>query len=359
MMSNVSTKQSLAVYAIAAMALMAACVLTFISCLQLCSQACAEGHSYRLCGLPFETVGLIIFPLTLLMHLLSRKYEVLTLLTGWALCAMLGAEIIFIYVQKYKIGSWCPVCLSIAAVLAVAALAYLYDYYKGFKLSLENLERGPIMMNVYKGLTGFGFFFIGLLVAFGGIAKYNPLEAAENKIQDNIAFGNANSNVEVYVFTDWNCPACRSIEPLIESLAPKIMKEAKLIFVDDPIHPESLNFTPFNVAFMINNKDKYFQLRKKLTELSVETKTPTEEQVNAIAAKLGVKYKQLNYADVALANKYFNHLITQLDVEGTPTVVIVNKDTQKGKKLGGAQKITEDNIMKNIQSINKAANKKK
>ena len=358
-MLNESTKQSLAVYIIAAIALLAACVLTFLSYLQLCSQACAEGHSYRLFGLPFETVGLVLFPSTLLMHLLSRKFGTLTLLTGWALCSMLGAEIIFIYVQKYKIGSWCPVCLSIAAVLSVAALAYLYDYYKGFKLSLENLERGPIMINAYKSLTGFGFFFIGLLVAFGGIAKYSPLEAAENKIQDNIAFGNTNSNVEVYVFTDWNCPACRSIEPLLESLSPKIMKDAKLIFVDNPIHPESLNFTPYNVAFMINNKDKYFQLRDKLTKLSVDTKTPTDDQVIALAAKLGVKYKQLNYADVALANKYFSHLINQLDVEGTPTVVIVNKDTQKGKKLGGAQKITEENIMKNIHTINKAANKKK
>lgn len=358
-MTNTPAKQSLAVYVIAAIALLAACLLTFISCLQLCSQACAEGHSYRLCGLPFETVGLILFPLTLVMHLLSRKFAILSLLTGWMLAAMIGAEIVFIYVQKYKIGSWCPVCLSIAGVLSVAALAYLYDYYKGFKLSLENLERGPIMINVYKGLTGFCFFFVGLLVAFGGIAKYNPLEAAENKIQDSIAFGNANSNVEVYVFTDWNCPACRSIEPLLESLAPKIMKDAKLIFVDDPIHPESLNFTPYNVAFMINNKDKYFQLRDKLIELSEETKSPTDEQVTALAAKLGVKYKQLNYADVALANKYFTHLINQLDVEGTPTVVIVNKDTQKGKKLGGAGKITEENIMKNINAINKAAAKKK
>ncbi|HEV8050919.1 MAG TPA: thioredoxin domain-containing protein [Parachlamydiaceae bacterium] len=358
-MLNGSTKQSTAVYAIAAISLVGACVLTFISYLQLCSQACAEGHNYRLFGFPFETVGLVLFPLTTFMHLLSRRFPQLTLLTGWMLCAMLGSEIIFIYVQKYKIGSWCPVCLSIAAVLTVAALAYLYDYYKSFKLSLENPERGPIMINVYKGLTGFGFFFIGLLVAFGGIAKYNPLEAAENKIQDSIAFGNPNSHVEVYVFTDWNCPACRSIEPMLESIAPKIMKEARLIFVDDPVHPETMNFTPYNVSFMANNKDKYFQLRNKLIELSEETKTPTEEQVTALAAKLGVKYKQLNYADVALANKYFSHLINQLEVEGTPTVVIVNKETQKGKKLGGASKITEENIMKNIQTISKAANKKK
>lgn len=264
---------------------------------------------------------------------------------------MLGAEVVFIYVQKYKIGSWCPVCLSIAAALTVAALAYLYGYYKDFKLSLENPDRGPIMINFYKGLTGIGFFCLGFLAAFAGIAKHSPLQAAENSIKENIAFGNPDSKVEVYVFTDWSCPACRSIEPILEEMAPKVMKVARLTFVDNPIHPETLNFTPYNVSFMINNKDKYFQLRNALTTLSEDTKAPTDKQIEAIAAKAGAKYKQLSYSDVALANKYYSHLIKQLDVEGTPTVVVVNKETQKGKKLPGAQKITEENVMKAINAF--------
>lgn len=350
-MLNYSTKQSLTAYWIAAFALFCAWGLAILSWMELCSQACAEGHSYRLFGLTFESIGLTIFPLALGFHLLTRKFPSLTLLTGWMLCAMLGAEVVFIYVQKYKIGSWCPVCLSIAAALTVAALAYLYGYYKDFKLSLENPDRGPIMINFYKGLTGIGFFCLGFLAAFAGIAKHSPLQAAENSIKENIAFGNPDSKVEVYVFTDWSCPACRSIEPILEKMAPKVMKVARLTFVDNPIHPETLNFTPYNVSFMINNKDKYFQLRNALTALSEDTKAPTDKQIEAIAAKAGAKYKQLSYSDVALANKYYSHLIKQLDVEGTPTVVVVNKETQKGKKLPGAQKITEENVMKAINAF--------
>ena len=264
---------------------------------------------------------------------------------------MLGSEMMFIYVQKYKIGSWCPICLSIATALTVATLAYLYEYCIDFKGSLENPDRGPIMINVYKGLAGIGFFMLGFLIAFGGIGRYNSIEAAENSIKEKITFGNPKSHIEVYVFTDWSCPACRSLEPLLKSIAPKIMKDTKLTFVDDPVHPETLNFTPYNISFMINNKDKYFQLRDALTTLSEETKAPTDEQVTALAAKLGVTYKQMSYADVALANKYYTHLIKQLDVEGTPTVVVVNKETQKGKKLPGLQKITEENIMNAIQTL--------
>lgn len=347
-----------AAYWIAGLALAAATLLAFGSYLQLCSQACAEGHSYRLFGYTFETIGMVLFSFALLLHLLSKKIAIFPFFVAWLLSSMLGAELVFIYVQKYKIGSWCPICLSIAALLLVAALAYFYEYYDEFKQSIENLDRGPIMINVYKGLTGIGFFCIGFFAAFIGISKYSPLQAAENNIKETISFGDPQSNVEVYVFTDWSCPACRSIEPILETAAPKIMKLSKLTFVDDPVHPETLNFTPYNVSFMINNKDKYFQLRNSLIALSEETKSPTDEQINSLASKFGVKYKQLSYADVALANKYYSHLIKSLDVEGTPTVVVVNKTTQKGKKLAGAKKITEENIMKAIHSFSKASEKK-
>lgn len=355
---NYPTKQPLLTYWMAAIALFTTCVLAFISSLQLCSQACAEGHNYRLCGLRFETVGLILFPISTILHLLTRKWPSLRLLTGWMICAMLGAEVVLIYIQKYKIGSWCPVCLSIAAALTVAASAYLYCYCKEFKYSLENPDRGPIMINVYKGLTGIGFFIIGFLIVAGGIGKYTPLQAAENNIKEGITFGNKTSPIEVYVFTDWSCPACRSIEPVLEAAAPKIMKIARLTFVDDPVHPETLNFTPYNVSFMIHNKDRYFELRNALTALSEETKNPTDEQINTLTEKLGLRYQQLSYSDVALANKYYTHIIKHLGVEGTPTVVVVNKETQKGKKLPGTQKITEENIMKTIELLSKPSPKK-
>lgn len=357
-MSDQTSTQSSTTYWVAGVALLCACGLTLMSWLQLCVQSCAEGHSYRLFGCTFESIGLTLFPIVTLLHFLSKKVVILSLVTGWLLCGMLGAEVIFIYTQKYKIGSWCPVCLVIAAALLVAGLAYLYDYYKGFKRSLENPERGPIMVNIYKGLTGIGFFVIGFLLAFAGTAKCSPLQAAENNIKQGLTFGDPDSNIEVYVFTDWSCPACRSLEPVFESMAPKVMKVAKLTFVDDPVHPETLNFTPYNVSFMVHNKDQYFKLRQALTELSEETKAPTDKQVEALASKLGVTYKQLSYADVALANKFFSHLIKQLDVEGTPTIVVVNQETQKGKKLAGAPKITEANVMKAIRSLSKEKSKK-
>jgi len=338
---------------ITTLALLCACALSVASWLNLCSQACAEGHSYRIFGLTFETVGMTVFPLITLGHLVTRFYHPLLPFIGWCLCATLGAEVVFIYLQKYKIGSWCPVCLSIAACLAVAAFPYLYSYFKVFKKSLEHPERGQIMHNIYRGLTGLGFFIIGFLIAFVGVVKENRLQAAENNIKDTIAFGNNASQIEVYIFTDWACPACRALEPNLEKIVPKVMSKARVTFVDDPIHPETLNYTPYNVSFMIHNKSNYFTLRRGLSELSKNTKEPSDQQITAIATKAGQQYKQLNYADVALANKYFTHLVSTLNVDGTPTVVVVNKNTQQGKKFSGSKKITEENILKAIQTLSK------
>lgn len=327
--------------------------LAVISWMRLCSQSCTEGHNYRLYGLTFETVGLVFFFLLILGHLLSRKFTKLSVLVGWAICGALGSEIMLIYVQKYKIGSWCPVCLSIAATLSFAGLLYFYGFYNNFKDSLEREDKGEIMNNIYKGLSGICLFAMGFVIAFGGIAKQNKLQAMENAIKDSIVFGNINSPVEVYVFTDWACGGCRSIEPRLEAMAPKIMQKARLTFVDQEVHPSTLNFIPYNLSFMINNKPKYFELRKALTRLSLETKEPTDEQVEAMARQLGVKYLQLHNSDVQVGTKYFENLVQQLNVEGTPTIVVVSKNDKKGKKLEGPDEITESNVMQAIESLSK------
>lgn len=339
------------VYYFTIVGLLLAFALSIISWMQICSKTCAAGHAYRLYGFSFETVGLIFFPLLLIMHLLSRKLELLGTLTGWALCAALGAEMMFIYVQKYKIGSWCPVCLAIAGLLAVTGVAYFYNFYGNFKSILEQGNKGQLMNNVCKGFAGCIFFCIGFMMAFVGVAKFNPLHAVENSIKESIVFGNHNSPIEIFVFTDWRCPSCRSLEPTFEYLLPKVMDRTRVTFVDTPIHEETMNFTPYNVSFMINNKQNYFVLRKALTALSEDTKTPTDQQVEAIATSAGTAYRQLNYSDVALANKYFASLVKKMNVDGTPILVVVNKATKKGKKLEGSAEITEENVMNAIKTL--------
>lgn len=324
--------------------LFAGLVLSVISALHLCTAECAAAHEYRLWGVKFETIGIPFFTFLNIAYWTARAYPSLMPFVMLLLMGGVGAELMFIYAQKYIIGHWCPVCLGIAGCIAIASLGTLIQTFKP--------TSGEFNMN--KILTGFlvtSALLTGFTSSFFGFSKYDQLAAAEADLRTTLAFGDQKSNVELYLFTDWLCPACRQIEPAIEAMFPKITAKARFYFVDVEIHPETLNFIPFNLAFLTYNKKDYFKLREALTKLSLTTKTPNDHQVEALAKKLGVNFKELNYADVSTGIKYFKHLSKQFSIERTPTLVVINREAKKGKKLQGEREITEQNVLKTIQAL--------
>lgn len=323
-------------------ALFAGLLLTFISWLKLCTESCSEAHNYRIFGLRFEFLGGFYFVLLGVLHLLSKEKSSLNFLVTLLVALGLGAEIFFIWIQKSEIGSWCPVCLSIAASLAIAATGCFLRIFNE-----ENFNKGGIM----KSFSALFTVFLGFLIAFGSVTKIDKLEAAENELKDKMKFGNVNSPIEVYIFTDWACPACRALEPKLEALAGKVMRKAAVTFVDVVVHPETLNYAPYNIAFMIQNKPQYFKARNALTKLSLDTKKPTEKQVTKAVAPYGIKFQELGYGDISLGMKYFDQLSDKYKVDATPTLVIINRDAKKGKKLSGLDEITESNTLKAIDAL--------
>ena len=301
----------------------------------LCSEACNAAHLYKLFGAPFETFGFIFFPMTLGLHFLGRKFYWARMAVFFLLASAVGSEISFILIQKYEIGRWCPLCLSIAGTIAIAATVYL---------------RSGFMKNRWMVLGALLFSCAGFLFANTGIAKDEPFLAAEKSLQDHLSFGKQDSPIQVYFFTDWQCPACRALEPKALQIASKIMETGSLFFVDTIIHVDSLNFVPYNLSFMVHDKANYFQLRNKLSEISKETGTPTDAEIEKAIAPL--RYKQLPQSEIAVGNRLFKSLADQFEVGATPTMVIVDKETKKKRTLVGKE-ITEAQIMKAIQGIKK------
>lgn len=339
-----NNKYQKALFVISSLAIVAGFLLSLISWLQFCTTECGAMHSYRLFGFKFEHVGLVFFPLLMLFHFGSLRIPAISSIAGLMLAGAVGAEMIFILAQKVVIGHWCPVCLSISACIGLASLAYFLHYANNLKLYVNESRRRKTMLYLQKGILAVLAIVTGFGLAFAGFGKVDKLKAAENSIKDSVAFGNMNSDLDVFFFSDWQCPACRQVEPKLKELAPLIMTKARLTFVDFTIHPSSLNFSPYNLSFMIHNKGRYLDLRDALTTLSVETETPSDEQVEEIANKHDLHYKQLNYSDVALGLKYFKTLGNEFDIDSTPTLVLVNEKTKKGKKLYGVAEITADNI---------------
>lgn len=336
-------------YWLTAAAILIASILTVISIFRLCSSECSEGHNWRLFGLPFEVFGSIFFFSMAVLHILVRKRPELEFYEGLAFASALGAEGMFIIVQKYYIGTWCPVCLSIAACIAVGFGVHVYKLTK--PTHTLNADKGDHMTTIRRGLTSTTAIFVGFLIAFLGTSRHDAMQAAQNSIQENLVFGDKSSPIEVYLFTDWACPACRKLEPTLEPMSKEIMKQAKLFFVDHAIHPETLNFVPFHLSFQVHNKPNYFALRDMLTTISEETGAPSEQMIATSAAKLGVQYQELNFADIALGIKYFKKLGEKFKVEGTPTLIIINTENKKGKKLTGNKEITQSNIEEAIKTL--------
>ncbi|MCE5316463.1 MAG: thioredoxin domain-containing protein [Parachlamydia sp.] len=340
-------------FGITAFGLLAGLILSVVSWLRLCSGACAESHNWHFFGWPFETLGLLFFiPVNLLFWIAKFRPSARAFLStgiGLMVAGAVGAEIHFILVQKYEIGAWCPVCLSIAASVGVAAIGFAIKYLD----EIAHHERGNYMTSLLKGYAGLSVCALGFLLSLIGVVKTDPLAAVEATIKESLVFGEKESHIEVYIFTDWACPACRALEASIDTLAPAIMQKARLTFVDLAVHTQTLNYSPYNVSFMIHNKAEYFKLRDDLTKLSLKTGTPKDEQIEKIAKSNHTQYEQLNFSDIALSQKYFKQLSKQFGVNQTPTAIVLNRETRKGKKLIGVDEISEANVLKAIASLSK------
>jgi thiol-disulfide isomerase/thioredoxin len=333
------------------LALTAGLILSVLSWLEICVEHCSANQDFRLFGLPFAPIGILFFAGLLILHALSRHYVFLTTWVGWLVATALGSELLFIAIQKYQIGHWCPVCLSIAASVAMAALVLSADYIQSlFNLTFDN-NRGDIMRKLKQGSLTCLFIVLGFLMAFIGVTKPDPAEAAVNDIKGRLVFGSSNSPVEVYFVTDWFCPACRKLEPQIEALYPKIDSKVAFYFVDYPIHKKSLNFTPYNLAFLVNDKRQYFQARQALTELAAKTETPTDQDVMHLAQKYQIPFKELTFLDVKSGIDYFDKIVEEHQLDATPAIIIKNTRNHRVTKFEGLDEISQEKVLKAIESM--------
>jgi uncharacterized protein YjeT (DUF2065 family) len=150
-------------YLLSALAITAGFILALISWTRICAQGCALEHNFRLYGLTFEAVGLLFFAFLGFFHLMGLFFPLFFSFAMWTIYAGLGSEIVFTYIQKYNIGTWCPVCLSIAAVLVIAGLVYLAESHK-------RKEQNQMINSLPNKIFGGVFFAVGFFVSFFGVA---------------------------------------------------------------------------------------------------------------------------------------------------------------------------------------------
>lgn len=316
-------------------------VLALVSWTDLCSfGGCTEAHQYRLFGMPLPLIGTIYFCVLSLLMLFSKKIPLLAFAMNMTLAGGAGAELVMIHLQKNVIQAWCPLCIGIAAVVFLLCImnsvATVAESWRSDNMNIRNLLSRSALMLVCL-VTGFA-------VSFVGIKKPEAAGA-------DATLGKSGAKVEVYVFSDWLCPICVKVEPAIEEAYKALDKKVRFHFIDKVVHQESMNFVPYHLSFLVNEKTKYMQIRKGLFDLAKVNKNPTLQDVQAVVGPLGVTYKQLSFMDVTQAMSKAQALSNEYKVSGTPTIVVLNSASKKSKTLVGGKDITAENLIKTVKGL--------
>lgn len=315
-------------------------LLAILSATDLCSfNGCTDAHQYRLFGISLPLVGTLYFCILSATMLFSTRFSFFAPVEQLVLASGAGAELMMIHLQKNVIQAWCPLCLGIAAVvylLCVVSISRAVIESRG-----EPMNKGKMLSKFFLLLVAA---VVGFAISFAGIKK--PEAAGIDA-----TLGKQSSKIEVYIFSDWLCPICVKVEPDLEKTLNQLEKKVKIFFIDKPVHQESMNFVPYHLSFLVNEKAKYMQLRKALFDLAKVTKNPSLQDVQGAIAPLGVTYKQLSFMDVSQSMAKAQALSTEYKVTGTPTVVVVNSSSKKSKTLVGGKDITAENLLKAVKLV--------
>jgi hypothetical protein len=132
---------------------------------ELCmATACSDAASFVFFGIGMGVFGCIYFSSLMAMLFLRKRNNVL----GWMFEAMIfsgvGAEFRLLWIQKYIIGSWCPLCVTICCSLMLSAVFLCVEKVQ------DKGERGGDV----KGMTWWLLFaavmaVAGFAVAFEGV----------------------------------------------------------------------------------------------------------------------------------------------------------------------------------------------
>ena len=99
---------------------------------ELClATACRDTASFTIFGANMGWFGIAYFSLLLILLWLRKSVYRLDQVLAAMVFAGLGAELRLLWIQKYVIGSWCPLCVTICCALFIAAMLLVVERLKG------------------------------------------------------------------------------------------------------------------------------------------------------------------------------------------------------------------------------------
>jgi thiol:disulfide interchange protein DsbA len=280
---------------------------------QLCANACAFIRGDIL-GLDLNIFGILFYSLLLVIAVLYRKvYPKEWLMKALAAIASIGmgAELILIKFQVQN-GVYCPKCLISGFFFVVM-----------FFVVAPHLKKWVVILLVFLGVFFASFTFSGSV-----IPSYAEEAGAPN-------FGNDKGQIEIIVYSDYFCPACRQVDEQIHTALRKLKDKVRIRFVDVPLHAGSLEYAEVFLYTWFesgNNLEAAIKVREILFD---EAKTKAEQSgaMNALKKK-GILFKVDREHAREIFRGFYNPLMTMDKINATPTLVIVRGNERKSH-VGG------------------------
>lgn len=312
------------------------------SALNICTgSSCDAAHSYRLFGIQFAAVGIPIFLLLAGAQAFREKVVGAADLFDAILFGCSGAEIWFLYIQKYQIGHWCPVCVVIAV-----AVFFLSSIRIGERMFIRKEASMGKTLRVFRKILPVAVFFAGLSVAMIGVRS-----AEANSGLAGLWLGNAKSAIEIYFVGDWYCPFCKKAEATIEPSLQDIGKIARYTFLDYPVHQESFVFIPYNISLLLKEKSRYMVGRKALMEVADKTRTPDDDTIREALSRAGIKFKMADVSTVLKTSNDISKFLLGVGIKSTPVVVIRNTKSGEQRFLTGTKQISANMIISTAKGL--------
>ncbi len=157
--------------------------------------------------------------------------------------------------------------------------------------------------------------------------------------------GPSDAPVTITLFTDFECPYCRQIIPLLDEVLERNPKNVKLAFKNLPLKFHKLAEPSAKAALAANEQGKFWPFHDRLF---AETKL-TEDSIKntAVEVKLDIARFEKDMESPKIQSKLQKDMLDAqaAGVTGTPTIFI-NGRTPRQRNLEGFQAIIDDELQK-------------
>lgn len=155
--------------------------------------------------------------------------------------------------------------------------------------------------------------------------------------------GSAEAPVTITVFTNFQCPYCQQLEPLLAEVLKANPETVKIVFKHMPLQGRDLSDYAALASFAAGKQGKFWEFHDR----AFAAEQLSRELIDTIAADLGLNQVQfkadINSAEVREHLQKDASEAKDAGVRGTPTVFI-NGQRLKNRSLQGFQELIEQKL---------------